>query len=464
MKESKKIGLYLFLYTRGELSPAEHVELREWRNQDPENEKLFFQMTDPDSLRNEMQDYYKQRDADFEKLKTRLPFLSESNLTGSVDDHLYDYNEADQSEEKNQTEDSYASSVLSPVEYWGSMIADDFDDKDKLKTGEPLENKVLESDSDTTPRKRTRKQLIQTLLAVAACLSVVMFQINQKSPKSGLERFQASIFSSDAVSRAYEDLSRGFAAGRAGIKIHDNANGEPVYVMPNEISADYSKFYLLKTPADGEFILQLPDSTLIWLNGSSTIKYPANFNQHDIAIEFSGEVYIERSGNAFYKYTIKPATASDQKPAINGQPPTIALPPFSKLDINNYPDNEGLLVTLISGETSKNVGTAEKGFHLLTGKQVVIINDSVSHPLDFTASEVTSWRNGTFYYRQTSIQNIMPAIAKWYEMDVQYPFGIPDKKFNLRMDRSASVTDILDNLKLQGLNVTHLGKNITIWK
>ena len=32
------------------------------------------------------------------------------------------------------------------------------------------------------------------------------------------------------------------------------------------------------------------------------------------------------------------------------------------------------------------------------------------------------------------------------------------------MNRSASITDILDNLKSQGLRITHLGKNITIWK
>jgi ferric-dicitrate binding protein FerR (iron transport regulator) len=458
MKESKKIGLFLFLYTRGELSPAEQEELFVWRNQDPENEKLFFQMTDPDSLHKEMQDYFKERDRDFEKLKTRLPFLSDSRLPGSMTDDPDNYSEIELLEDEGRefTENDYAASGLSPVDYWGSMISD-INEREEIKPEDSPRSKVVKLEPESSSRKLKTKRWVHTLLGAAACATVIIFQVYQKSPKSSLDRFQAGLFSSGGVDRAFEDISRGFAAGRAGIKITDNAKGEPIYIMPNESRAASSKFYMLKTPADGEFILQLPDSTLIWLNGSSAIKYPANFNQRDIVIEISGEVYVERSKDAFHHYIIMPSS-------INGQLSPIQIPPSAKLDISNYPDNEGLLVTLISGDVGMNGGTAEKGFHFSIGKQVVIINDSLAYTQDVNASEVTSWRNGTFYYRQTSILNIMPAIAKWYEMDVQYPFGIPDKKFNLRMDRNASVTDILDNLKNQGLHVTHLGKNITIWK
>ncbi|HEY8734039.1 MAG TPA: hypothetical protein VIL90_05695, partial [Puia sp.] len=133
MSESRRIGILLFLYTRNELSSAEQEELLIWRRRDPENEKLFFEMTDPESLRSEMQSYYRERDLDFEKLKTRLPHLSATWLSGSNEAAVEIFSNAQDLKENdpsNPAEDEPAYSGLSPVEYWGSMISS-LDDPDE---------------------------------------------------------------------------------------------------------------------------------------------------------------------------------------------------------------------------------------------------------------------------------------------------------------------------------------------
>ena len=459
MKESKKIGLFLFLYTRGELSPTEQIELRDWRNQDPENEKLFFQMTNPESLRKEMQDYYKERDEDFEKLKARLPFLSGTRLSGSISGDPSGYSETQLPVDENQiefSEDVYASSGLSPVQYWGSMISDP-EDVEEREPGISSKGRVINMNPETGTPKITKKQRVFKWIIRAACILFFSIKIYQHWPKSDSDRFQASLLPSDAVDRAAADMSRGYAVGRAGIKIRENANGDPVYIIPNERKAAHNKTYLVSTPADGEFILQLPDSTLIWLNGSSTVKYPANFDQQNIAIEITGEVFVERSKDRFHHFTITPLS-------VIGHRSSIQLLPFSRIDINAYSDEEGLLVTLISGDADIDSSSTRKRFQFTNGKQNVFIGDSLLHTRSVNTMDVISWRNGAFYYREAPIQRIMPAIARWYGMDVEYPFRIPDKKFNLRMERSASLNDILKNLQSQGLHVTHLGKKITIWR
>ena len=86
MTESRRIGILLFLYTRNELSSAEQKELQDWRKKDPENEKLFFEMTNPESLRREMQTFYHDRDRDFEKLQVLMPELAGTSLSGTVDE------------------------------------------------------------------------------------------------------------------------------------------------------------------------------------------------------------------------------------------------------------------------------------------------------------------------------------------------------------------------------------------
>ncbi len=461
MKESQKIGMFLFLYSRGELTPAEKEELLFWRNQDPENERLFFQMTDPDSLRKEMQDYYNERDRDFEKLKEQLPFLSETRLSESMNDDVYNYFEnllPDNEDEGDIIMDEDASSGLSPMEYWGSMIADT--DK-KGKTEDSPGGKMVEIGSESSPRGMKTKRWVQTLLAVAVCVTIILVRIDQQFPKSNTDRFQASLFSSDAVDKAGADMLRGYGVGRAGIKISHNAAGDPVYTVPNEKTAAYEKTYLLKTPAGGEFILQLPDGTLIWLNDSSTVKYPANFDQQNIAIEITGEVFIERSKNAFYHFNI---SISRQDESLRAAGLTLKTEPLSQCNINAYPDKKEISVTLISGRAKLIHGNTDNGFQLPIGKQAVIVDGSVRSVLDVGVQDVSSWKNGTFYYRETSIQHIMQAIARWYGVDLYYPMGIPDKKFNLRMERSAELCDILKNLQSQGLHVTYLGNNITIWK
>ncbi len=59
---------------------------------------------------------------------------------------------------------------------------------------------------------------------------------------------------------------------------------------------------------------------------------------------------------------------------------------------------------------------------------------------------------------------MMPAIAKWYDVDVRYVGRVPDKKFNLQMLRSEPISKLLDNLTVQGLHITQQGSTVTIWK
>ena len=98
MTESRRIGILLFLYTRNELSPSELKELEQWRKKDPENEKLFFEMTDPASLRREMQAYYAERDRCYEKLQVLMPELAGTSLTGSVEEAVRTFGETPEPE------------------------------------------------------------------------------------------------------------------------------------------------------------------------------------------------------------------------------------------------------------------------------------------------------------------------------------------------------------------------------
>ena len=478
MKESKRLGLLLFLFTRDELSPAEKDELQIWRNQDPENEKLFFQMTDPDSLRKEMQHYYKERDRNFEKLKTRLPFLSETRLSGSIDTAkiFYVAQESEGWDRPDLSENEFAGSGLTPMEYWGSMISR-LDESEETDGVSKPENKVV-----PIPRKskklilRRVPRAIRILMYAAAGLAILVF-INYLFTDKKHKNYEATMMSPDGietisgVKSIFHDFMRGFNAGQAGIEFGETEKGEPLYIAANKRKAKKDKFYTLLTAPGGEFVLRLPEGTMIWLNAASSIKYPANFNQDTIRLEVEGEVYIQMSKDTTHHFLIGRPTANGQPPTTNSQPPTAnrQLPtvnPMSSsiLNINTYSGDDEMLVTLVRGDADAKVYATENKFRLMNGQQVLIIHDSLAFTRAVDASEIIAWKNREFYFKDVALQTMMPAIAKWYDVDIQYISQIQDKKFSLQIPRSASLSEVLENLKNQGLHITQQGKTITIWK
>ena len=455
MKETSRIGILLFLYTRDELSPAEEKELESWRKQDPENEKLFFQMTDPDSLRAEMQEYYASRDRDFEKLKAHLPQLSASRLSGSMegDSDLLRDNGPEEEISSHDFEKEYADSGLSPSAYWESRLS--VLDDDRQNDNEIILNNKPGLNSFAPKKPVVRKgRVLRRFLRVAAVLAVIVV-VNELAFGDKYPNYKAEMISTDGVR---SDFNRGFAAGAAGIKFGETEKGEPVYIAANDRKKSKDKFYTLMTAPGGEFILQLPDSTMIWMNAASSVKYPANFDQDTIRIEVEGEAYMERSKDSSHHYII-----SRINTAPNKQSPVIQIQPSSKINFNTYPGNGDILVTLIQGQAIYQKAPDENML-LSAGQQVLTINDSLGSARTIDPAETVAWKNGEFYYKDAKLQTMMPAFVNWYDVKFEYIPPVTDLKFNLRMPRSSSLSDVLDSLKKQGLHFTKQGKTITIWK
>ncbi len=458
MEESRRIGILLFLYTRDELSPAEQEELRSWRNQDPENEKLFFQMTDPDSLRSVMQEYYEERDRDFEKLKKQLPQLAETSLSGSVDEVRRIFSDANvlEDDQTGLSEDEYAESGLAPVEYWNSMISR-LDNAEQSEGEIKNENKVVPITRRTIKsRLRIKNRPLRYLVRIAVGVALLFF-VNYLTTDTRYKNYRAEMVSSDGIKTMLEDFGRGYEAGRAGITFDKTDKGEPIYIAANEHRAKKDKTYSLHTAAGGEFILRLPDGTMIWMNAASRITYPANFDQDTIRIKVEGEVYIQISKDSKHKILI-------ERSSVNGHPSSIEAHPSSNLNINTYPGNDEMLVTLIRGTADAKIDATENKFHFLNGQQATIIHDSLTHTKDVNAEEIIAWKNGEFYFKDAALSNMMPALERWYDVEIQYASQVQDKKFSLRMPRSTQISVVLDDLRKQGLHITRQGKTITIWK
>ena len=75
-----------------------------------------------------------------------------------------------------------------------------------------------------------------------------------------------------------------------------------------------------------------------------------------------------------------------------------------------------------------------------------------------------AWKNGHFIFRQDRLEDIMRALARWYDMEVIYlDASIKDMAFAGKLDRSEDITPILNVLRATDkLTVKVNGKRIIL--
>jgi ferric-dicitrate binding protein FerR (iron transport regulator) len=64
--------------------------------------------------------------------------------------------------------------------------------------------------------------------------------------------------------------------------------------------------------------------------------------------------------------------------------------------------------------------------------------------------EITAWKNGEFIFHNTSLADIMNQFARWYDIEVSYPEGIPAINFTGGMHRGDGIFRVINLLELTG--------------
>jgi transmembrane sensor len=101
----------------------------------------------------------------------------------------------------------------------------------------------------------------------------------------------------------------------------------------------------------------LPDHTRVWLNASSSIKYPLVFEGNERAVEVTGEVYLEVIHDSAKPFRVK---AGRQVLEDIG----------TSFNISAYSDDSAIITTLITG--SVRVESAGHATTILPGEQAIV--------------------------------------------------------------------------------------------
>jgi transmembrane sensor len=313
-----------------------------------------------------------------------------------------------------------------------------------------------------TKPKTIHSRIFYITRIAASVVTLLFLGLNLFSPATkNLEPggYEVELVSFGKISAMLSDFRRGYLDSYAGIKIVEKPTGEVVCLVSSDTTKLKSKYYTLITPLGGMISIKFPDSTTVWLNTQSTIKYPANFSQDSIVVTIEGEAYFEQAPQSKYNYYIN--TDSVQ-----------ITPSVATLNIHNYLE-EPMLITFVKGSAKvhkkqKNTGTNSSDISISGAGYLKLAANNKPENLkqEFVPTqdleEMVAWKNGRMLFHNASIQRIMNEISRWYNAEVVFEGTIPEKTFNLDLPRDAKFTKVVDALRQQGVYLTSKKKTITV--
>lgn len=240
------------------------------------------------------------------------------------------------------------------------------------------------------------------------------------------------------------ETAQGEIAKQEGIAITKSEDGTIIYninesVSKKKTSLSVSSYNTISTPRGGKYQVNLPDGTKVWLNAASMLKFPVIFAAIERRVELTGEAYFEVAKNKHQPFHVKTA---EQEVEVLG----------THFNVNAYADEKEVKTTLLEGSV-KVVALAKQSnakmradVLLKPGEQATLIGNQLNvSPADI--GEVMSWKNGMFEFNNCDLTTIMRQASRWYDVDVVYESGVPNKKFSGEVSRSVNASAFLEMLK-----------------
>lgn len=241
------------------------------------------------------------------------------------------------------------------------------------------------------------------------------------------------------------DASNGELANQAGLKIIKTRDGELVYEV-TPVSGDVAvRYNTIETPKGGQYQVNLPDGTRVWLNAASSVRFPTTFaNMSQRKVELNGEAYFEvvHAKNKPFK-----VIAAGQEVEVLG----------THFNINAYADEPAAVTSLLEGSVkiTHNLETEM----LLPGEQAEVKDHIRIKKIE---GDVIAWKNGVTSFKDAQITTIMRQIARWYDVEIKYKGEIPEKMFNGDVLRSANLSELIKVMEFSGLHFKIEGRTITV--
>ena len=322
--------------------------------------------------------------------------------------------------------------------------------------GVALKSAIMESIKQETVNERHPKLRSAALwLGVAASILVIvglaLFENHTSNPTSDQPNTseiacstvitpggnKARLTLSDGSIVDLDHVADGIVAKQEGLIIKKDGNGQLIYTV---LAADQQpengqiNYNTIETPIGGQYQVRLPDGTAVWLNASSSLKYPAQFTGSERKVMLSGEAYFEVS-----KMKDRPFKVLTDKEVVEVY--------GTHFNVNAYKDEMVTRTTLLEG--SVKVSHGNYSAMLKPGQQCGMEN-GIFQIKTVKLKGIIDWKNGYFLFKEDNIYQIMRKLSRWYNLEPEYIGKLDHLNFSGKISRTKNLAEVLKVLTLTG--------------
>ena len=194
----------------------------------------------------------------------------------------------------------------------------------------------------------------------------------------------------------------------SGMKfVNDDKNGELRY-DGSFVAGDSSQmsYNILCIPKGGEYSLQLPDGSRIWLNSETSIRFPVCFMKDRREVYLSGEAYFEVIADTKRPFYVQ---VGEVKIQVLG----------TAFNVSAYREDQQVEVALLRGKVGLDLPGNE---YVLAPGEIATWNkgDGLATLRKGDVESIVDWKTGRFNFEDMPLDKLTVKLARWY--GVQFIF------------------------------------------
>ena len=186
------------------------------------------------------------------------------------------------------------------------------------------------------------------------------------------------------------------------MKLHNDQGRVVIQAACGDANGDQPVYHCLEVPRGGEFSFLLPDSTTVFLNAESRLRFPDRFVPGSERIVYlSGEAYfdVKRDPRSPFLVCLEHSAVK-----VTG----------TSFNVKAYPDDTNEL-----------------------SQQTVVVN------------YYTAWKDGVFAFYRQPLEEVMKTLGCWYLFDTHYQNeALKSILYTGKINRHASIREVLHTFEL----------------
>jgi len=305
------------------------------------------------------------------------------------------------------------------------------------------EKKTKEEDEKSKPRIISfRKIAIAASIIglIASGTHLVMYVLKKERNKIASHNFKndaapgsnkATLTLADGSSIILDDARDGAISQQGGAKVI-KLGGKVFYRTTGSTSE--IEYNTITTPRGGQYQVELPDGSRVWINAASSLRFPTSFSGKERRVEIDGEAYFEVAKNKSMPFIVQ---VKDAEVQVLG----------THFDVMAY-DEEGYVNTTLLEGSVKFVSGGKISL-LKPGQQSQLSRDGQMKLIsDVDIDKVMAWKNGLFVFDNSDLESVMRQLSRWYDIDVIYRTRNAATSFVGEIPRTSKLSDVLKVFEL----------------